>query len=186
MQVGLFYYDDFAEFEIALCCLFFRAHDLFSIALENREYRSLEKQRFLVDKTLREVDPQDIDLLIIPGGDPTKLYGNSELKEFVEKMITCGKKVSGICGGSEILASLGVLKGRRCTGDTSGIKETDDVYKYYTDTLLSDDYVVTDGNIITGQGQAYIEFAIELARQTGLYKREDEYLEDIRWFKNLR
>jgi len=45
---------------------------------------------------------------------------------------------------------------------------------------------VVDGNIITAQGQAYVEFAVELARQMGLYKNDEEYDEDLKWAKNIR
>jgi putative intracellular protease/amidase len=35
--------------------------------------------------------------------------------------------------------------------------------------------VVVDGNLITAQGQAYAEFAVELARQMGLYEKPEDY-----------
>jgi hypothetical protein len=43
-----------------------------------------------------------------------------------------------------------------------------------------------DGNIITVQGQAHVEFAVELARQMGLCKTKEEYDEGLKWFKNIR
>jgi hypothetical protein len=46
--------------------------------------------------------------------------------------------------------------------------------------------VVVDGNIITAQGQAYVEFAIELARQMGLCEKEEDYENALKWFKNIR
>ena len=46
--------------------------------------------------------------------------------------------------------------------------------------------MVVDGNIITAQGQAYVEFAFELARQMNLSENEAEYDAGIRWFKNIR
>jgi len=46
--------------------------------------------------------------------------------------------------------------------------------------------VVVDGNLITAQGQAYIEFAVELARQMGLVKSDQEYQDGVNWFKNVR
>ena len=49
MKVALFYYDEFSEFEVVISCLIFRKHDLITVALENREYKSEEGQRFLVD-----------------------------------------------------------------------------------------------------------------------------------------
>jgi 4-methyl-5(b-hydroxyethyl)-thiazole monophosphate biosynthesis len=186
MKIALFYYDGFSEFEIVLMCLLFKEHDLISIALENREYRSEENQRFCVDKVIKDVDVDSIDLLVIPGGTPAPLVENQELKIFIEKLVYRNKKVSGICGGARLLAGLGILKGKKCTGMTSGVNPAFGSYKYYSESLLSEEYVVVDGNIITAQGQAYVEFAVELARQMGLYKNKEEYDEDLKWFKNIR
>ena len=186
MKVALFYYDGFAEFEVVLLGLLLRKHEYISVALEDREYISEERQRFLVDQVIKDVDVDSIDLLVIPGGDPKPLVENQELKSFVEKLVSRNKKVAGICGGASLLAAYGILKGKKCTGNTSGLKPGDGEYQYYEGATISDEYVVVDGNIITGQGQAYVEFAVELGRQMGLYKDQQEYDEDIKWCKNIR
>ena len=127
-----------------------------------------------------------IDLLVIPGGEPALLVDNLQVKSFVEGLMARNKKVAGICGGAALLAGLGVLKGKRCTGLASGKTPGLSEYQYFSETIFLDDHVVVDGNIITAQGQAYVEFAFELARQMGLSKKEEEYEEGIRWFKNIR
>jgi len=187
MKIALFYYDEFAEFEIGLACLLLHhRHDIISVALENRVYTSEEKQRFFIDKVIKDIDADSIDLLIIPGGDPNPLFDNRELKNFVEDLIHKNKKIGGICGGAILLAGLGILKGKKCTGNTSGVKPNDDAYKYYSESILSDEQVVVDGNIVTAQGQAYAEFAVELASQMGLFKSKGEYDECLKWCKNIR
>lgn len=186
MKIAVFYYDGFGEFEVVLTCQLFRKHDLIFIALENREYRGEEQQRFCVDQVIKNVDVDLIDLLVIPGGDPTPLIENQELKNFIEKLVYRNKKIGGICGGSELLAAFGILKGKKCTGDASGVNPDSSFYKYYSESLLSEEHVIVDGNIITAQGQAYAEFAVELARQMGLYKSEEEYDEVLKWYKNIR
>jgi putative intracellular protease/amidase len=187
MKIALFYYDEFAEFEIVLVGLIFHhKHDIISIALEDREYKSEECQRFCIDQILKDVDVDSIDLLVIPGGDPSRLVRNQELKDFIEKLVSRNKKVAGICGGAILLAGLGLLKGRKCTGGTSGVTPGTDQYPYFTETLLSDEDVVADGNFITAQGRAYVEFAVELARQMGLVTGEEEYADGLRYFKNIR
>jgi len=187
MKIALFYYDGFSEFEVVLIGLFFKQHDVMSIALENREYCSEERQRFCVDRVIQEVDVDAIDLLVIPGGDPTPLVENRELKGFIEDLLRRNKKVAAICGGSILLAGLGLLEGKRCTGMSSGVDpRLRSYYDYYSESTVLEDHVVVDGNIITAQGQAYVEFATELLRQMGLFKREEEYDEVLRWFKNIR
>ena len=187
MKMALFYYDEFAEFEIVLVALIFpRQHEIIAIALENREYKSEEGQRFCIDQVIQDVDVDLIDLLVIPGGNPAPLAANRELKEFIEKLVARNKKVAGICGGAELLAGLGLLKGKRCTGGASGETPGTDEYQYFAESILSNEYVVVDGNFITAQGQAYVEFAVELARQMGLVTSEEAYADRLRYFKNIR
>jgi len=187
MKIALFYYDGFAEFEIVLAAMVFpRQHEIIAIALENREYKSEEGQRFCIDQVIQDVDVDSIDLLVIPGGDPAPLVASREFKDFIEKLVARNKKVAGICGGAEALAGMGFLKGKKCTGGTLGEKPGADGYQYFADTLLSDEYVVVDGNFITAQGLAYVEFAVELARQMGLLTSEEAYADRLRYFKNIR
>ena len=186
MKVALLYYDKFAEFEVVLVGLIFRRHDFITIALENREYRSEECQRFCVDQSIKEVDIDLVDLLVIPGGEPELLVDNIELKNFIETLVARNKKVAGICGGAAVLAGLGILKGKNCTGLSSGREPNTREYQYFSESTFLDDHVVVDGNMITAQGQAYVEFAFELARQMKLYEKEEEYDEGIKWFKNIR
>lgn len=186
MKIALFYYDGFSEFEVVLIGLFFKDHELVTLALENREYKSEECQRFIVDQTIDAVDVRTIDLFVIPGGSPAPLVNNLELKAFVENLIAHNKKVAGICGGASLLAGLGVLKGKKCTGMSSGKDPGQPSYRYFSEAIFLDEQVVVDGNIITAQGQAYVEFAIELARQMALCEKEEDYGEALKWFKNIR
>ena len=186
MKIALFYYDGFSEFEVVLICLFFKEENVISIALENREFRSEENQRFCVDKVIKDIDIDSIDLLVIPGGEPAPLVENLELKSFVENLVSKNKKVAGICGGASLLAGLGLLNGKKCTGLSSGKDPNIPSYQYFSDSIFLDDHVVVDGNIITAQGQAYVEFAIEIARQLNICEKEEEYIEALKWFKNIR
>jgi len=185
MKIALLYYDEFAEFEAVLVGLLFRNHEFVAVGLEDREYRSEEQQRFCVDEIVKDVDIKSIDLFVIPGGEPEFLVNNLELKEFIKKLLARDKKVAGICGGAAVLASFGFLKGKRCTGLASATALDIPEYQYFSDTEFLEDQVVVDGNIITAQGQAYVEFAFELAKQMGLLEKEEEYEAGIQWFRNI-
>lgn len=186
MRIVLFYYDGFAEFEIAQACLILRGQRPIFAALERREYRSEEGQRFLPDALLRELAPETIDLFVIPGGDSSPLFENAELGSFLEAMLRAGKKIAGVCGGSELMAALGLLKGKRCTGNTTGVSESDPTFKYYEDALICAEEVVVDGQVITAQGQAFTEFAVTLADTLGLYASAIERAEELKWLRNIR
>lgn len=94
--------------------------------------------------------------------------------------------MAGISGGAAVLAGQGFLKGQKCTGLASGVEPGSRYDSYFTGSTLSDPHVVVDGNLITAQGQAYVEFAVELANQMGLYTDQEAYEADIKWFKNIR
>jgi putative intracellular protease/amidase len=167
MKIALFYYDGFAEFEAALVGLLFREHERISVALDEREYRSVEGQRFCVDQALEGTDTASIDRMVIPGGNPEPLLENKELKEFMEGLVARKKLIAGICGGAALMAGLGLLRGKKCMGGSSGLKPGDTEFAFSAEADYSDAHVVVDGNFITAQGQAYAEFAVELARQRG-------------------
>ena len=46
---------------------------------------------------------------------------------------------------------------------------------------MIDEYVVEDENILTGQGQAFIEFAAELGLFMGIVKSKEEVEQDIKF-----
>lgn len=109
MNVCIFYYDGFCEFEVVHVAAEFSSQNLVTVAMENKVYVSEEKQRFLPDKMINELSPNDIDLFIIPGGNPSYLYDNSQLKDFIKSIDESNKIIAGICGGTELMAAYGLL-----------------------------------------------------------------------------
>jgi len=88
------------------------------------------------DKTMDEVDPDDYDLLIIPGGSPDGAPR------------ALNKSVASICHGPYTLVSANVIKGRHLTsywhdGVPAEIEAAGGVYE--------DKEVVVDGNLITSR-----------------------------------
>lgn len=186
MNVCIFYYDGFCEFEVAITAANFKRGNIFAAALEDRVYISEERQRFLPDKTISQLNPEDIDLFIIPGGDPSPLYENGELKSFIRELDKRGKYIAGICGGTFLMASYGILDNRRCTGNGSGLKPDMEEIGLFGKAVISDDSIVVDGNAVTAAGQAYVELAVELGKLMKIYKDEEEIATDLKWLKNIR
>jgi putative intracellular protease/amidase len=185
MSVCVLYYEGFCEFEVVFSFLNFKGN-IAAVALENRIYISEENQRYLPDKTIDELKPEDIDLFIIPGGDPSHLYENVKLREFITELNIRNKLISGICGGVELMAKFGILDNKECTGDSEGIRLDENNKQLFEKAAIVNEDVVIDGNCITAMGQAYIEFAIELGRLMKIYKNEQEVLEAYHWFKNIK
>ena len=186
VNVCIFYYDGFCEFEVVLLGLIFREKNVFTAALENKVYISEEKQKFLPDKTVGELNPDEIDLFVVPGGNPSYLFDNTVLRDFITTLNSKNKHIGAICGGPSLLASFGILDNKRCTGDSSGIREDEDYIELFQKAHVLNEDVVIDGNIITSTGQAFVEFAVELGKLMNIYTSDEEAQNDYRWIKNIK
>jgi archaeal arginyl aminopeptidase len=100
--------------------------------------------------SLNQIDPSLYDLLILPGGKaPSVLRKNEKMLTIVRHFFAKGKAVAAICHGPQILASAGVLSGKKATCYKSIAKELKSAGCRY-----SDQKVVVDGNLITSRTPA--------------------------------
>ena len=96
---------------------------------------------------LKDVNVEDYDGLLIPGGPHYAELENSELvKEIIRKFMNEQKLVCGICAAPTIFGHMGYLKNRNYTCFTSMNEDFGGTYL--------DQYVVTDGNVITARSAA--------------------------------
>ena len=100
-----------------------------------------------VDGNIKDYKAKDFDAVIIPGGyAPDKLRRYKEVLDFVRKMYSSRKVIAAICHAPWVLASAGILKGKKLTC-VRAIK--DDVINAGAEYF--DKEVVVDGNIITSR-----------------------------------
>lgn len=113
------------------------------------------------DMSASEVDLEDLDAVVIPGGfAPDRLRRIPAVNELVRRMFKEGKVVAAICHAPSVLISANVLKGRKVTCFAS-IK--DDVMN--AGARYKDEAVVVDGNLITSRFPADLpEFMKALLR----------------------
>ncbi|HFC09237.1 MAG TPA: type 1 glutamine amidotransferase [Chloroflexi bacterium] len=75
------------------------------------------------DVAAAEVDANTLDGLVVPGGwGPDKLRRFDAVLDLVRALEAQGKIIASICHGGWVLASAGVLKGRKATG-SRGIRD---------------------------------------------------------------
>jgi protease I len=97
---------------------------------------------------LKDLKPQDYDLLVIPGGNeaPDRMRQVQEILDFTKAMYDLEKIVASICHGPWVLISAGIIKGKKAT-----------CYKGCKDDLINagaiymDVPVVVDGKLVTAQ-----------------------------------
>ena len=102
-----------------------------------------------VDKTVEEADPNAYDALLLPGGfiNPDLLRQSQRAREFVRAFDSAGKPIASLCHGPWVLASAGLLQGRKLTS-WPGVR--DDLVNAGATWL--DQEVVRDGNLVTSRG----------------------------------
>jgi protease I len=73
--------------------------------------------KFPVDVTLENADPNDFDALLLPGGvaNPDQLRMNPDAVEFVRGFVDAGKPIAAICHGPWTLIEADAVKGRKMT-----------------------------------------------------------------------
>lgn len=99
------------------------------------------------DKAISEVDPKKFDGLIIPGGySPDHMRRSPKMVEFVKAMHADGKPIAAICHAGWMLASAGIVRGKKLTSFYS-IK--DDMINAGAEWVDSE--VVRTGNLITSR-----------------------------------
>ena len=70
-----------------------------------------------VDKHISEANPEDYDMLLLPGGvlNPDKLRLNKEAVSFAQHFLEQAKPLAAICHGPQTLIETGMLDGRNMT-----------------------------------------------------------------------
>ncbi len=131
-----------------------------TVSLNGPEVKGAHDIVILADKSIDEVDADEFDGILLPGGMPgsTNLRDDERVINIIKALNKSNKLVSAICAAPIVLEKAGVLKDRKATS-YPGFGEEMPSCKYL------DDRVVVDNNIITGKGPgAALEFAFEIVR----------------------
>jgi len=154
----------------------------YSIALASRGVKTatgMSGESTGVDLDLKSVKPSDYMAVIFVGGEgiyTLKLHEDPGYQALAKSAIAQKKLVGAICLGPWILADAGLLKGKRATAS-----ETDHIKS--KGAIVSDEAVVKDGNIITGNGpsasQEFAEAIVSALEASGSHTINDSNQMDI-------
>jgi putative intracellular protease/amidase len=133
-----------------------------AVGLTSAPVRSMGGISVLPSKTLHEVDPADVALFILPGGDRwEQVPVESQLEATLKRLDGEGVPIAAICGATVAISQIGLLRGRRHT--SNGL---DYLRSHVPGYAEADNYVdvpaVRDRKLITASGLADVEFAREI------------------------
>ena len=128
------------------------------IASENKEYRSEDGLRVLPTKTTDEVKVTDYDCVIFPGTiNPMPALFDEKLIDFLREGADSDVVFAAISSSPILLSKAGILKGKKFT--SGYFMQMADTFDFIEKENFIHKGVVTDGNVITGIGMFFREFA---------------------------
>jgi 4-methyl-5(b-hydroxyethyl)-thiazole monophosphate biosynthesis len=141
-----------------------------SAGLDAQPVRASRGTVLIPDTTLESALEQSYDMVVLPGGQPgsNHLKADARILSLLNTMALKDKYIAAICAAPSVLATAGLLDGKRATG-FPGVLDT--FPKVHQQAAA----VVEDGKLITslGPGTA-MDFALILVeRLAGLAKRKE-------------
>ena len=123
--------------------------------------KSMGNLKVLPDLTLKEIDENDVDGLVLIGGRTWRSQieeTNTKIVELVKKFKNNPNKVVGaICDAAYFLATNGLLNDRKHT--VNSFDEIKDNSNYTNAKNFVEMESVIDGNLVTAKGDSPIQFA---------------------------
>jgi putative intracellular protease/amidase len=135
--------------------------------------------------TVDEIDPADVAVLILPGGDRWETSPvEPAILDLLATLERGGVPIAAICAATTVVARAGLLEGRRHTSNSLDYLRSQ-VPGYASEALYVDAPAVRDRGLITASGLADVEFAYELFEELDVLTA-DERAEWVRIFRSGR
>lgn len=184
-KIFVFVFNGFSDWEIAYLTPEIKKNDNYDLvyfSIDGKPVQSMGGLRVLPEKSLSEININDICMLILPGGTAWEKGENKEIDLFVKTLFAEKITIAAICGATIYLGQQGFLNELKHTSiDLIYLKTC--VPDYLGENNYKYSLAVTDKNIITANGVAPIEFAREIFNKLKLMK-DDEIEKWFQLFKN--
>lgn len=135
---------------VTLINLFRRADfDVVTAGLHPGPVTCSRKTVLVPDMSLDEALDREYDLIVLPGGLPGSdhLDATPIIREHLRRMHDAGKHVAAICAAPKVLASAGLLSGKRATAYPGTLESLE-----LPDTHITGAVVEIDGKVVTSRG----------------------------------
>lgn len=114
----------------------------------DQTYTEKRGHNFALNATFADINVDDYDALVIPGGRaPEYLRLNDDLIAIVKHFFETNKPVAAVCHGAQILAAAGVLTGRECSAYPACAPEVTLARGTFADIPVTEAH--TDGNLVS-------------------------------------
>lgn len=132
-----------------------------TVSLTHDPIRSIGGFTVLPDYSVDDV-PDDYAALILIGGDKWREPESMAFRPLVETAAERGILIGGICDGSVFLGMIGMLNEVKHTSNELEDLQAAAAGAYTGSEHYVHEQAVIDGNIVTANGSAYLEFAREI------------------------
>ena len=171
--------DGFADWEAAHAIAELRRNGNYRVefvGLSREPVESMGGMRVLPTMTIAEVQPEDVAVFILPGGDRWEAAAiEPELERILKLLDERHVPIAAICGATVAISRLGLLGGRRHT--SNGLEYLRSQVPGYAEAAnYVDAPAVRDRGLITASGLADVEFARELFEELGVMSADDREL----------
>lgn len=144
--------------------------EVVSAGLDAQAVRASRGTVLIPDTVLDTALKQSYDMLVLPGGQPgsNNLKADVRIIQLLQDMARQGRYVAAICAAPAVLATAGLLDGKRATSFPG-------VLDAFPQVQQQGGAVVEDGKLITSRGPGTaIDFALILVeRLLGVAKRDE-------------
>lgn len=165
MKTVVLLYETCCIYEIVITNYFlqYAGHEIVFATVDGKPVTAQEKFSLNATCALNKINPKNVELLLIPGGDISTI-DNEEVYSFIQAVAENKQLVAGICNGVDELDNAGILK---------GIESTHSV----NEALVVGDYV------ITARANMYVDMAIAIGKKMKLFVDEADLQETIDFWK---
>jgi putative intracellular protease/amidase len=182
--VYVFLSEEYADWEISLVMAglhSFSDIEVITFSLDKEPVCSMGNLAVLADMSLGEVDPEDVDLLVLPGSPLWETGGNTEIIPLVHTLLLRDKGVAAICGATILLAREGYLDSAWHTSNRPGYLQMQ-APGYQGGGKYTHEPATRDRNLITAGAPYSFQFAREIFNYFDL-TGEDSFRD---WFQYFR
>jgi protease I len=114
----------------------------------DQTYSEKPGHNFVLNASFEEVNAEDYDALVIPGGRaPEYIRLKEEVLRIVQHFANSNKPIAAVCHGAQLLAAAGVLEGKSCSAYPAVGPEVNRAGGKYVDIPAEKAHV--DGNLVT-------------------------------------